>query len=617
MNKIKVNLWSVILLWSVSVCQVQSYVSLKASEQVSAIYQQDAYLMCGVDSDRLISQVVWYRDANTDPTPIYYYIPPRYNNPSKEYKDRLSLDDDYSSLILKSVKLEDELWYKCRVMVVTNQSLGIGDGFPEESSVTMQLTVNVPPKDVKLTTFHSGKNLTLTCRSTRSKPQANIRWIVFQNGKSREVKPNKVISDFTGLVADTIGYLYWTIRSNENGTTFQCVVDHPETVTTLRRNITLVAPKLLHPIPMRFDWLGDTVDYSTHTNDASLEKNATTLPGLVKMLVAPSKVVLVNSSVVISVSAEGAFPEPSYTWWGEDLDTTYGKFLRITNLEKSRVYFCLVENPVGRVVMSVELTASATDPADESTADPRIGSSDDEIMTSGAVVAAIAFGGLAIIFLLGFMIYYFAFKRPSDRKNDGGDVAGSDDFVEKPKPLYAASESPQDLRVKSTQPVGVNGSRDTDSLLKSAAPPVSRYSNGSTPEKKRFDSGSMGSAATTTSGYSDQLNGKLPSDIPLTPDSAPEGKERAITKHLQDFDENASFLGEYGSTFGLDTAGSPKLVEVEARVSPFDEPHDYQAESDDASSVDSGASGHEGRYTLPHGESWEHIDPTKVVHTPV
>jgi len=43
------------------------------------------------------------------------------------------------------------------------------------------------------------------------------------------------------------------------------------------------------------------------------------------------------------------------------------------------------------------------------------------LLASGAVVAAIAFGGLLVVFLLAFLIYYFGFKRPSDKKHSGDD----------------------------------------------------------------------------------------------------------------------------------------------------------------------------------------------------
>lgn len=155
------------------------------------------------------------------------------------------------------------------------------------------------------------------------------------------------------------------------------------------------------------------------------------------------------------------------------------------------------------------------------------------------------------------------------------------------------------------------------SASESPPPPFHSRSGESTPVKQKDGKHSRsGSSATTTSGYSDTGNGRNDTEVDGTQQSPPSGRERAITKHLQDFDENASFLGEYGSTFALDNAPPPRPIEVEARTSPFDG-SDVEESYSDASSIDSGASGREGRYTLPHSSSWEEIRPHQTVNTPV
>ena len=84
--------------------------------------------------------------------------------------------------------------------------------------------------------------------------------------------------------------------------------------------------------------------------------------------------------------------------------------------------------------------------------------------------------------------------------------------------------------------------------------------------------------------------------------SPSDAKKRAISQHLQDFDENASFIGDYGSTFGLD--------DVTEHCDPTRESSRHDS---DEGSYDSGTSGIEGRYTLPPSGSWDNIDPSQVV----
>ena len=107
-------------------------------------------------------------------------------------------------------------------------------------------------------------------------------------------------------------------------------------------------------------------------------------------------------------------------------------------------------------------------------------------------------------------------------------------------------------------------------------------------------------SSTSTSGYGGDLGGS--NGVEDNRRSPSDGKKRAISQHLQDFDENASFVGDYGSSFGLDA------------TSEHNNSRRKQQESDsDDGSYDSGTSGVEGRYTFPPSGSWENIDPSQVV----
>uniref|UniRef100_H2Y8C9 Ig-like domain-containing protein n=1 Tax=Ciona savignyi TaxID=51511 RepID=H2Y8C9_CIOSA len=382
---------------------------------------------------------------------------------------------------------------------------------------------------------------------------------------------------------------------------------------------------------MYFDWLGTEVPYTTYTASQEITSNGamtTVAPvknsGLVKMILSPAQAVPINSTIVAIASAEGAFPKPTFTWWGEDLGTTNQP--RLTRrLEKSQVFFCLVENPVGRVVMSVEFTAANTDdPATIGEKDTSVGGNiDDPVMASGAVVAAIAFGGLLLLFLFAVLIYYFGCKRPTDRQlsrrsvvQDGDDF---DDYVEKQKPMYGQTVSPyeetSEMKHKTSDRIEeMVTSHEKDALLTTG----NNYEDSPCSTKKQPYSDS---SSTSTSGFSDDENGRNFHERRSS--SANSSKERAITKHLNDFDENASFCDDYGSRFGLDDVGSskPSLVEVEARESPFDGSMN-KAESEDfsdTSSVGSGDTVEERRYPITHhpDESWEHLDPMGRVQTPV
>ena len=111
-------------------------------------------------------------------------------------------------------------------------------------------------------------------------------------------------------------------------------------------------------------------------------------------------------------------------------------------------------------------------------------------------------------------------------------------------------------------------------------------------------------SSTTTSGYEDDLGGS--NGVENNRNSPSNGMKRAISQHLQDFDENASFVGDYGSTFGLDR--DPEHCESVSRKETSEQESDS-----DGGSYDSGTSGVEGRYTLPLNESWENVDSSQAV----
>nr|XP_002128809.1 uncharacterized protein LOC100183527 [Ciona intestinalis] len=612
------TLWACVFIWCIMDFQADGFLNIVYDYDVSGVYGHPVEMTCKVETEinKVVKEVKWYKVLNDGKVSVvYYYEPPKWDTPGLRYLDRVKLANDETSLVISSLDRNDESDYRCDVTVMVNETTP--SEIPQEMSVTMHLTVFVPPSGIKLTTLTSGNNLTLTCRSTRSKPSADITWIITTPEASWEIQSSKTVSEGP----DTIGYLYQTITPKDKGTTFTCVVNHPETSTTLKKNVSLVEPSLQNQVPVYFDWLGAEVPYTTYattqnTTDSVSQKKG----GLVEMVISPAQTVEINTTVIAMATAEGAFPSPTFTWWGEDLETSNEPRL-ITHLEKSQVFFCLIENPVGRVVMSVKFTAVPEgDPAIIGDNDQFVGDDEDEtVLASGAVVAAIAFGGLLILFLLSFVIYYFGCKRPTDRQlarrsvQEDGDF---DSYVEKQKPLYGVSPSEETNQIKSLSNDHVNEigpTHEKDVLLTTG-----RVYDSPPSTKKNFY---VDSTSTSTSGFSDDGNGKHLNDGRSS--SHGSHKERAITKHLNDFDENASFCDEYGSRFGLDdnNISVPNVVEVEARESPFDASMKYQVtdDSSETSSIVSGDTVEENRYAIAHhpDESWERIDPMKEVQTPV
>ena len=135
---------------------------------------------------------------------------------------------------------------------------------------------------------------------------------------------------------------------------------------------------------------------------------------------------------------------------------------------------------------------------------------------------------------------------------------------------------------------------DKESLLQN--PPDS------SPEPRKLN---LSQSSTSTSGYGEDVGGSNDADGRRSSGKSSDEKKRAISQHLQDFDENASFVGGYGSTFGLDLEPDP-LDTVSPHV---DDVAKLSSRTSDSGSYDSGTSGIEGRYTLPHPEngSWENI----------
>ena len=49
----------------------------------------------------------------------------------------------------------------------------------------------------------------------------------------------QIVSEYQGDLADTIGYFYLALSHQDQGDTISCVVDHPETETSLKDSVTL------------------------------------------------------------------------------------------------------------------------------------------------------------------------------------------------------------------------------------------------------------------------------------------------------------------------------------------------------------------------------------------
>ena len=112
-------------------------------------------------------------------------------------------------------------------------------------------------------------------------------------------------------------------------------------------------------------------------------------------------------------------------------------------------------------------------------------------------------------------------------------------------------------------------------------------------------------SSTSTSGYGGDNAG---SNSRSKNRRSSDGKRRAISQHLQDFDENASFVGGYGSSFGLDQHRSDSATPNSEEYSSDHGNTDVESDNDRVSAI-------EGGYTLPHDRknSWEVINPDQVV----
>ncbi|XP_076809003.1 uncharacterized protein LOC143452060 isoform X1 [Clavelina lepadiformis] len=606
--------WIYLSVWCILVLRVYGYLNILSNEEVQSVFKTTAELPCTIETDKVLKEVIWYRlfGSNQPKRVVYYYEPPKYNATGLLYKNRAQLASDASSLLLNSVTMDDEGVYDCHVAVAANNN-STTNQIPEESVATMLLSVNVPPNDVKLTTFSSGTNLTLTCHALGAKPAADISWtITDKNGNSRDTKPAKVVIQYKGKLADSVAYLYWNVKPSDKDSNFACTVFHPDTGTYIENSKNLTAPSLLHPITKYFDWLGADVPYATYESMVYYEENPSLAPpaGAVKVGVFPSPNVLLNTSVTVSISVPGAFPEPSYTWWSEDSETKTGRVYPVKHLTRNQILFCLVENPLGSVVISVKLAVTTESDEGSNDSSRTGGNSDEEEMVSGGIVAAIAFAVIGVLFLLAILIYCCLFKRNSEKPSSAEGLEGGDfdSFVVKQKPLYSANSAGQTEYRQHDYNEGVVIATESDALLKSGQDDTPRK------DKAIFSLTDQDGTSTSTSGYGDENGGRNAVENGSDDELSPDEKERAINKHLHDFDENASFVDEYGSTFGLDGADPPVLVESEARQSPFDNTTSEDNESDNTS-IGSGASGVEGHYSLTH--SWDEIDPNQPVQIPI
>lgn len=141
---------------------------------------------------------------------------------------------------------------------------------------------------------------------------------------------------------------------------------------------------------------------------------------------------------------------------------------------------------------------------------------------------------------------------------------------------------------------------EEETLLK-AAPPSDNIYGKMQPEGEVPTKTNMESSATSTSGYSDggrhsMAHSSAHNSSGNHSNSGDSERGRAMSRHLRDFDENASFVGEYGSTFGLER-DPDEIVEAEASRSPFDETADDDDRSD-AASIESGDSAIEAKYRV-------------------
>ena len=140
---------------------------------------------------------------------------------------------------------------------------------------------------------------------------------------------------------------------------------------------------------------------------------------------------------------------------------------------------------------------------------------------------------------------------------------------------------------------------EEETLLKTAPPNGIIYDKmqpeGEVPSKINLES-----SATSTSGYSDGgrqsiTRSSVHNSSANHSNSGDSERGRAMANHLRDFDENASFVGEYGSTFGLER-DPDEIIEAETSRSPFDETADD--DRSDVDSIESGDSAIEAKYRV-------------------
>ncbi|XP_039249683.2 uncharacterized protein LOC120327297 isoform X1 [Styela clava] len=546
----------VLLIWAAIssfnlVNQAACELQLDFEHIVYGVQDKEVILKCGIISDLDIKQVIWYKENEYDrtrPDTIYYYEPAI--SIDRPTMNRASRSANGTSLTIYPLMLADEGRYRCRVQVwQSNSTMSI----PEEKSATMKLVVYVPPQREQLSTFSAQKNITLTCKAFNAKPAAQIMWLkTTPQGESQQLFSQKFVTKSHDELSDSTGHLYYMLSKKDNSVRLSCVIMHPETNTTVYKNVTMVSPVIQNAVDILVDRLGGEITYSSVINQDDEDSAAS----FVKITADPGLEINYNSSVTLSASAPGVFPQPSFVWWTGDQAAYSGSELYIPHVDRNQIYYVLAQNPVGRVLLSVPLTIVDTENVEgnSNTTNTKDDNKTPEDTMNGGLIAACIIAAMVFLLLVGLTIWYCTCRNPPNegipnvrkKKDSKRHIEEEDAFMSHhQKPL---------MRTTSTQTL--EGKRQNQKR-----------------ESQRF----------ATPDDSPVVSKPLKSDKTHTPPPEYATKPRPMEKHLQEYDESASFVGDYGSNVGLES--NPSVENLHSALEEDSHSEESVPDSEDSTSV--------------------------------
>lgn len=299
---------------------------------------------------------------------------------------------------------------------------------------------------------------------------------------------------------------------------------HHATDTTLYKNITFVSPVIQNAISISMERFSEPIIYSSFNNQESDVDAA----GLVKITADPGFQVLYNTSLTLSASAPGVFPEPSYLWWTGDQTGVSGSQLSIDSIQENKEYYVLAENPLGRVVLSVNVYVTDDVNLGELNSNDTTG---DGVATSqagldGGIIAAIIVVSLLAIFLIGFAVWYCCIRDQS-----------------------------HGIHLKTKQRPYIPEEEEESVPFRPSDKPLMRTTSTQTLEgrKSRREASLKGAAS------ADDILNQAPRPTKGTPPPGYKSKERPQSRKRTGYDEGASFVGGYASHNTADSSSEDNL----------------------------------------------------------